>query len=155
MRRVIYVFSMVLLLAGCGRDGHFYDSIISFVWFGEIMDVTSKGTESGIYDIEVRRSPSEFIKNPPESAKLLIVSEETTAIEGEDFLLSTNNIVFAKGERITSFRLTIMPVTTMKTLTLKLDYTHPQMSFAKLPSGEEFESPAHFARFHILSDTYD
>ena len=152
MKRAICVFSMVLWFAGCGRDGHFYESIISFVWFGEIMDVKSKGSDPDIYDIEVRRSPSEFIKNPPESVRLLIVSEETTAIEGEDFRLSTTNIVFAKGEMITSFRLTIMPVTAMKTLTLKLDYTHPQVSFAKLPNGEDFEPPGHFARFHILSD---
>jgi hypothetical protein len=145
MKRVICIFVSILSLIGCKSTSLYEcDYICYFATFHEITNVTSDGTMSKVYDIEVLRPPFEFIKNPPEKVRLMVVDKETTAVEGEDFHLSTHELTFAKDEWVASFKLTIMPVISHKTLILKLDYTHPQLGV-----NDSYRA-GHFAQFRIL-----
>ena len=150
-KRIIPLFIALFLLTGCenGNIVYSYSHICSFDWELSYrgMNVTSDRTVPKVYEIEVERILLD-VKNPPERIKLAIVDEETTAVEGEDYSLSTKELVFAKGAYKTSFQLTIMPVTVAKTLTLMLDYTHPQMSVMGA-YGEPRVIHEHFARFRI------
>ena len=151
MKKVVYITVILLLLTGCKPgDFHEFDTVFCFNEFGRIIDVTSNGSESKSYDIVIRRNPSEFLKNPPDNVRFIVIDEETTAIEGIDFHLSTKNVIFIKGEWTASFKLTISPVISTKTLVLMLDYKHPQLSQAKLSNGEDYVPPGHWARFRIL-----
>jgi len=133
----------------------YYSNICRFDWdlLGMSRDggmvVTSNQTESNVYEFVVTRTLWD-VKNPPERVKLAIIDKETTAVEEEDYHLSTKELVFDKGSCFTSFQLTIMAVNVEKTLTLKLDYTHPQMGNATTLDGEPYESPYHFAKFRIV-----
>ena len=155
----ITFFISLFLLVGCkkGEIVVTYGSICHFDWdliFKSLnggMEVTSNQTEPNVYEFEVYRILLD-VKNPPERVKLAIINEETTAVEGEDYHLSTKELLFAKGNRTTSFQLTIMPVNAEKTLTIKLDYTHPQAGSdtGQKTDGGLWAVSDHYAKFRLL-----
>ena len=105
MKRAIYFLATIILYVGCKPgDLHTFETVFYFSEFGRIIDITSNGLESQSYDILIRRSRSEFLKNPPDNVRLMVVDEETTAVEDVDFQLSTKNVIFIKGEWIVSPR---------------------------------------------------
>jgi len=156
---VITFFISFFLLVGCNKGEEIvtWGNICRFDWdlisksLNGGMEVTSNQTESNVYEFEVFRILLD-VKKPPERIKLVIIDEETTAVEGESYHLSTKELVFAKGSWTTSFQLTIMPVNAEKTLMIKLDYTHPQMGSDTgiKADGELWRDPAHHARFRLL-----
>jgi hypothetical protein len=149
VKRAFLSFSLLLFIAGCERSSeHTFAAMFYFTnvrgAFPEVMEVTSNGAGSKSYDIWVMRSVSEDIRNPLGSVKLVVVGEETTAIEHAHFSLSTNNIVFNDKEVLQSFKLTVMPTASTKTLTLKLSYTHPQLALM------DRDHPGHTAKIRIM-----
>jgi len=163
MKRVIVFFISFLLLVGCnkGKEVVTWGNICRFDWdlisksLNGGMEVKSNQAEPNVYEFEVFRILL-GVNKPPERIKLAIIDEETTAIEGEDYHLSTKELVFAKENWTTSFQLTIMPVGTGKTLMIKLDYTHPQMGSDTgiKADGEPWRDPAHHAKFLILPNNH-
>jgi len=127
----------VLLLGGCSKkDVAYSGDMFSFAvikgdtiaLIKQINELSSNKFEPKVYDILIWRKPLDFIKNPVENIRILIVDDETSAVEGNDYSISAKgNVFFPKEEKYFTVQLTIMPAVKTKTIALQLAYDHPQL----------------------------